>query len=121
MAGLCEGGNEPSGSLKAICNYNIDFQESFLATDTVFQKPDTKNNTGKNQEYRSLSKGEVSDTSVVSVHESNANVSNSAKISGMQPVTSTEEETGVTRTGIQQVQQAQQNKTSMQANGNSGH
>ncbi|KAJ4429872.1 hypothetical protein ANN_22076 [Periplaneta americana] len=33
-------------------------------------------------------------------------------------MTSTEEETGVTRTGVQQ---AQQNKTSMQANGNSGH
>ncbi|KAJ4427983.1 hypothetical protein ANN_23996 [Periplaneta americana] len=23
MAGLCEGGNEPSGSLKAICKYNV--------------------------------------------------------------------------------------------------
>ncbi|KAJ4426719.1 hypothetical protein ANN_26518 [Periplaneta americana] len=26
MAGLCEGGNEPSGSLKAICNFNRDVQ-----------------------------------------------------------------------------------------------
>ncbi|KAJ4430193.1 hypothetical protein ANN_22403 [Periplaneta americana] len=41
-----------------------------------------------------------------------------AKFSGKQAVTSPEEETGVTRTGIQQ---AQQNKTSVQANGNSGH
>ncbi|KAJ4442524.1 hypothetical protein ANN_04111 [Periplaneta americana] len=64
------------------------------------------------------SKGEIRDTSVMSVREINANVSNSAKISGKQAVASTEEETGVTRTGIQQ---AQQNETSVQANGNSGH
>ncbi|KAJ4429089.1 hypothetical protein ANN_26090 [Periplaneta americana] len=29
MAGLCEGGNEPSGSLKAICN--VDLYETGLA------------------------------------------------------------------------------------------
>ncbi|KAJ4441905.1 hypothetical protein ANN_11765 [Periplaneta americana] len=61
---------------------------------------------------------EISDTSVVSVRETKANKSNSAKISGKHAVTSTKEETGVTRTGMQQ---AQQNKTAMQANGNSGH
>ncbi|KAJ4440381.1 hypothetical protein ANN_08522 [Periplaneta americana] len=57
-------------------------------------------------------------TRVVSVRETNANVLNSAKFFGNQAVTSSEEETGVTRTGIQQ---AQHNNTLVQANGNSGH
>ncbi|KAJ4442594.1 hypothetical protein ANN_04182 [Periplaneta americana] len=137
MVSLCEGGNKSPGSLQAIfkppawlsrlrslpadlklrlgagsipawADYPVGFFPRFSPTVRIILKEKIKNIVS-------------SDTNVVSVRESNANLSNSAKICGKQAVTSTEEETGVTRTGIQQVQQAQQNKSSMQANGNSGH
>ncbi|KAJ4432004.1 hypothetical protein ANN_20618 [Periplaneta americana] len=168
MEGLCEGGNEPPGSLKAIRKFKIELRprSKFWSRPAIqFRQLDpAKDSARKNGQFAKLikdkikinslvfsveeclvtvkepivdseenernrkifkekinnivSKGEVSDTNVVSVCESFVNVSNSAKISGKQAVTSTEEETGVTQTGIQQ---AQQNKTPMQSNGNSGH
>ncbi|KAJ4448984.1 hypothetical protein ANN_00376 [Periplaneta americana] len=42
MAGLCEGGNEPSGSLKVIFNHSIQFRLetiSLPACDVILQPP----------------------------------------------------------------------------------
>ncbi|KAJ4447498.1 hypothetical protein ANN_09505 [Periplaneta americana] len=43
MAGLCEGGNEPSGSLKAICNekFNVKITHTFLEKEHTQNEADS--------------------------------------------------------------------------------
>ncbi|KAJ4440216.1 hypothetical protein ANN_08355 [Periplaneta americana] len=132
MAGLCDGGNEPPGSLKASKHIS---GQSFLRNTSPPQHRKVYRNILSEWLLPQLEEevpnyilqqdgapAHCVEESLVTLNgpissEAGVEMLNSAKIPGKQAVTLSEEEIGVTRTGIQQ---AQQNLTSVQSKENSG-